>query len=77
MANSYMLVSFCIITKYITYCIPVAWSEYSGKMSALVVCREECPWQTKALMMENLYLKKENDTYVEYHFLLLLRHVEL
>ena len=58
MANSYMLVSFCIITKYITYYIPVAWSEYSGKMSALVVCREECPWQTKALMMENLYLKK-------------------
>lgn len=36
----------------------MAWSEYSGKMRALVVCREECPWQTKALMMENLYLKK-------------------
>ena len=79
MANSYMLVSFCIITKYITYCIPVAWSEYSGKMSALVVCREECPWQTKALMMENLYLKKENEYIcgISISFLLLLRDVEL
>lgn len=79
MANSYMLVSFCIITKYITYYIPVAWSEYSGKMSALVVCREECPWQTKALMMENLYLKKENEYIcgISISFLLLLRHVEL
>ena len=40
--------------------IPVAWSGYSGKMRPLVVCREECPWQTKALMTENLYLEIKN-----------------
>ena len=60
------------------YCIPVAWSEYSRKMRPLVVCRAECPWQTKALMTENLYLEIQRELIHRRSILLLLsQDVEL
>ena len=52
-----------IDSKSSYYYIPVACSEYFGKKRPLVVCIEECPWQTIALMMENLYLKNRMNTY--------------
>ena len=40
--------------------LPVAYFEYFGRKTPQVVCKEECPWQTIALMMGSLYLKINN-----------------
>ena len=38
----------------------MAYFEYFGRKTPQVVCKEECPWQTIALMMGSLYLKINN-----------------
>ena len=40
--------------------LPGAYFEYFGRKTPQVVCKEECPWQTIALMMGSLYLKINN-----------------
>ena len=57
--------------NFIFLYLPVAYFEYFGRKTPQVVCKEECPWQTIALMMGSLYLKINNINRTKHRILLI------